>query len=101
MISARGARRWKDGHPWIFRSDVVTPPDRAAGGVEVVDQAGRAIGGALWSPASEISLRYVAPAGTALDAAWWRARLAAAIARRAHAESALQSALASSRARRR
>lgn len=83
MISARGARRWKDGHPWIFRSDVVTPPDRAAGGVEVVDQAGRAIGGALWSPASEISLRYVAPAGTALDAAWWRARLAAAIARRA------------------
>ncbi len=83
VVSARGARRWKDGHPWIFRSDVVTPPDRAAGGVEVVDQAGRSVGVALWSPASEISLRYVAPAGTVLDAAWWRARLAAAIERRA------------------
>ncbi len=83
VISARGARRWHDGHPWIFRSDVVTPPAGPAGAATVVDQAGRAQGVALWSPASEISLRFVArDPHTTLDAAWWRERLAAAIARR-------------------
>jgi 23S rRNA (cytosine1962-C5)-methyltransferase len=61
----------------------VTPPDATAGAVEVVDQANRPLGVALWSPASEISLRLVAPAGTEIDGAWWEERLAAAIARRA------------------
>jgi len=83
VISARGARRWKEGHPWIFRSDVVTPPVAPAGAVETVDQSGRALGVALWSPTSEISLRLVAPAGTALDAAWWEKRIGAAVERRA------------------
>ncbi|MEX2182138.1 MAG: class I SAM-dependent rRNA methyltransferase [Gemmatimonadaceae bacterium] len=84
VISARGARRWAGGHPWIFRSDVVTRPTADAGAVVVTDQGGRALGVALWSPASEISLRFVErdPAAT-LDAAWWRERLAAAIDRRA------------------
>lgn len=50
--------------------------------MDVVDQAGRALGVALWSPASEISLRYVAPAGTTLNAEWWRARIGAAVDRR-------------------
>lgn len=79
----RGARRWQDGHPWIFRSDIVTPPDAPAGVVRVLDQGGRAIGTALWSPQSEISLRLVGrdPA-LRLDAAWWEAQLATAIARR-------------------
>lgn len=84
VISARGARRWTDGHPWIFRSDVVMPPDVPAGAVDVEDQSGRALGVALWSPQSEISLRFVTrAAGTVLDAAWWDARLGVAIARRA------------------
>ena len=83
VISARGARRWTAGHPWIFRSDVVTPPDAEAGAVRVNDQAGRALGVALWSPASEISLRFVSrdPAEV-LDADWWKARLSAALERR-------------------
>lgn len=80
----RGARRWQDGHPWIFRSDIVTPPDAPAGAVRVLDQGGRPIGTALWSPQSEISLRLVGrdPALT-LDAAWWETRLRTAVARRA------------------
>jgi 23S rRNA (cytosine1962-C5)-methyltransferase len=79
----RGARRWQDGHPWIFRSDIVTPPDAPPGAVRVLDQGGRPIGTALWSPQSEISLRLVGrdPA-LRLDAAWWEARLQTAIARR-------------------
>ncbi len=83
VISARGARRWQDGHPWIFKSDVVRAPSSAAGAVSVIDQQGRPLGTALWSPASEISLRFVSRhADAALDVAWWGERLGAAIARR-------------------
>lgn len=84
VISARGARRLAGGHPWIFRSDVVRAPEAPAGAVRVTDQAGRPLGTALWSPASEISLRQVTRDPDApLDAAWWHDRLAAALARRA------------------
>ena len=82
-ISSRGARRWQDGHPWIFKSDVVTAPAAPPGAVRVRDGQGRALGTALWSPASEISLRFVTrEADATLDAAWWGARIGAAIARR-------------------
>lgn len=87
VISTRGARRWQQGHPWIFASDVITPPDGGAapaGAVDVRDPQGRALGTALWSPQSEIALRFVERrAGVVLDTAWWQARIAAAVARRA------------------
>lgn len=80
----RGARRWQDGHPWIFRSDIVTPPEAPSGAVRVLDQAGRPIGTALWSSQSEISLRFVGRnSGLSLDAAWWEGHLRAAVERRA------------------
>lgn len=83
VVSARGARRWLGGHPWIFKSDVVRPPSGPAGATPVTDPSGRPLGIALWSPASEISLRFVAREMDAtLDAAWWRERLAQAIRRR-------------------
>jgi len=84
VISSRGAKRYHDGHPWIFKSDVVSPPSAPAGAVSVTDQSGRPLGTALWSPQSEISLRFVTKqVGATLDAAWWRERIGAAIARRA------------------
>lgn len=83
VVSSRGARRWTLGHPWIFRSDVVAAPQSPPGTVSVTDQQGRVVGTALWSPESEISLRMVSRrAGEVLDAAWWHARIAAAVARR-------------------
>jgi 23S rRNA (cytosine1962-C5)-methyltransferase len=82
-VSARGARRWDSGHPWIFRSDVVVPPDSGAGVVDVQDQRGKPLGVALWSPRSEISLRLLdREAGATIDRAWWKARIAAANVRR-------------------
>lgn len=84
VISARGARRWQGGHPWVFKSDVARRPAGAAGAVRVEDQSGRPLGTALWSPQSEISLRFVTRDDAAtLDAAWWHTRLATAMARRA------------------
>ncbi|MGQ0538410.1 MAG: hypothetical protein ACT4R6_05650, partial [Gemmatimonadaceae bacterium] len=82
-INERGATRWQKGHPWVFRSDVVARPDAPAGAVRVLDARRRAIGVALWSPASEIALRFLdRDAAAQLDAPWWEERLATAIARR-------------------
>jgi 23S rRNA (cytosine1962-C5)-methyltransferase len=83
-ISPRGVKRIKGGHPWVFRSDVVTRPSAGAGIVRLESARGEPLGWALWSPASEISLRHLDgnPARTP-DAAWWHDRLAAALARRA------------------
>jgi 23S rRNA (cytosine1962-C5)-methyltransferase len=83
VISARGARRWLGGHPWVFRSDVVQPPDSPPGAVAVRDPQGRSLGWALWSPASEISLRLLdSDPGARIGEAWWRKKIAAAVARR-------------------
>jgi len=83
-VTAKGARRWQHGHPWIYRSDVARPPRSPAGAVRVEDHRGKPIGTALWSPASEISLRMVDRDPTAiLDAVWWGRRLRAAVQRRA------------------
>jgi 23S rRNA (cytosine1962-C5)-methyltransferase len=84
VVSARAAKRWEQGHPWIYRSDLEGRPDTAAGVVEVADRRGRRLGSALWSPASEISLRLLDRNPDApIDAAWWRHRIHDAHARRA------------------
>ena len=82
-MSARAAHRWEQGHPWIYRSDVDRRPDLAAGVVEVADPRGRRLGSALWSPASEISLRLLERnPDVPIDASWWKNRIHDAAARR-------------------
>jgi len=84
VVSARGAHRWAAGHPWIFRSDLVTGPSEPPGAVRVREKGGAVLGWALWSPRSEIVLRQLdRDAQATIDAAWWRARIAQAAARRA------------------
>lgn len=82
-VTARGAERWKQGHPWIYRSDVVEEPDKQPGIVPVTDRRGRFLGYALYSPKSEIRLRLLTRKEETIDAGWWTARIAAAAARRA------------------
>ncbi|MBI2537645.1 MAG: class I SAM-dependent rRNA methyltransferase [Gemmatimonadetes bacterium] len=83
VVSAKGAARWRQGHPWIYRSDVLTTGRTPAGPVRVTDRSGRFLGQALFSPASEIRLRLLTREEDPLDGAWWRARVEAAAARRA------------------
>ncbi len=83
VVTAKGARRWAQGHPWIYRSDVARPPDAAAGAISVREQNGRQLGWALWSPTSEISLRLLdRDPHASIDARWWRDRIGRALARR-------------------
>lgn len=82
MVSARGAARWRRGHPWIYRSDVRSVPDAPAGAVRVEDERGAVIGMALWSPASQISLRMLTTDAAAIDGAFWRRRIDRAAALR-------------------
>ncbi len=87
-VTAKGAKRWESGHPWIYRSDVAERPDCGPGAVLVRDQRSRPIGRALWSPKSEISLRLLdSNPDAVIDADWWRERIARAEARRIGLES--------------
>lgn len=72
-VSARGAARWAAGHPWIYRSDVVSNPD-APGIVSVRDNRGKFLGQALCSPRSEIRLRLLERSDAPISPAWWQAQ---------------------------
>ncbi len=81
-VTARGAERWKQGHPWIYRSDVAEEPDKKPGIVSVTDRKGKFLGQALYSPSSEIRLRLLTRGDEAIEATWWAERIAAAAGRR-------------------
>ena len=82
-VTAKGAARWRAGHPWIYRSDVADEPGDRAGVVRVTDRKGKYLARALYSPRSEIRLRLLTTDDVAIDRDWWRARIAAAASRRA------------------
>jgi 23S rRNA (cytosine1962-C5)-methyltransferase len=57
-ISARGAKRIKDGHVWVYRSDVASAEGIAPGAVvQVRDERGKLLGTAFYSNASQIAVR--------------------------------------------
>ena len=80
VISARGVARLRAGHVWVYRSDVVSADGIAPGAlVRVVDERGRAHGSALYSSASQIAIRMLAPGLVKDLPALIRERLLAAI----------------------
>jgi len=81
-VTAKGAARWRAGHPWIYRSDVAEEPRGEPGIVPVTDRRGKFLGQALYSPKSEIRLRLLSTGSAPIDVAWWRSRIAAAAAQR-------------------
>jgi 23S rRNA (cytosine1962-C5)-methyltransferase len=75
-ISRKGADRLAGGHPWIFRSDVVSAGDAGAGEiVHVLDARGRFLGQAHYSTSSQIALRMLSRSVEPIDLG---ARIAAA-----------------------
>jgi 23S rRNA (cytosine1962-C5)-methyltransferase len=82
-VTARGAERWKQGHPWIYRSDVAEESDKKPGIVSVTDRKGKFLGKALYSPSSEIRVRLLTRVDEPIDATWWTKRIGDAAERRA------------------
>ena len=75
-ISRKGADRLASGHPWIFRSDVVSTGDAGAGElVHVLDPRGRFLGQAHYSTSSQIAMRMLSRTPERVDLG---ARIAAA-----------------------
>jgi 23S rRNA (cytosine1962-C5)-methyltransferase len=78
-ISPRGEDRVKSGHPWIYRTDVIDVTAGPGDVVRVVNARQKVVGQALFSDQSQITLRMVARGDVDVDAAFWRARIAAAV----------------------
>ncbi|MEP6715823.1 MAG: class I SAM-dependent rRNA methyltransferase [Terriglobia bacterium] len=75
-VSRKGADRFRDGHPWIFRSDVLDASEAQPGDiVRVLDQQNRFLGQAHYSSASQIALRMLSGGAEPVD---FGARIAAA-----------------------
>ena len=74
-VNKKGADRVRNGHLWIYRSDLVDVD--AAGGsvVSVKDERGNFIGQALFSDASQIALRFLSLSNEEIDRDWWRRRI--------------------------
>jgi 23S rRNA (cytosine1962-C5)-methyltransferase len=80
VISARGVARLRAGHVWVYRSDLVSADGIAPGAlVGVVDERGRAHGTALYSSASQITIRMLSAGRVEDFSALIRERLLAAI----------------------
>jgi 23S rRNA (cytosine1962-C5)-methyltransferase len=82
-ISKRGADRIRNGHPWIYRSDVVSAAASAGDVVRVIDHRGRTVAHALYSDRSEIVLRVFTRGEDPPTLDTWRRRLEQAMAFRA------------------
>jgi 23S rRNA (cytosine1962-C5)-methyltransferase len=82
-VSPRGASRLKDGHVWVYRSDIVSAEGVPAGSlVSVVDHRGQTLGSALYSSSSQIAIRLISHEPVADFPALLRQRIADAIAYR-------------------
>jgi len=82
-VSRRGADRLKDGHIWVYRSDVVSADGIQPGAcVGVRDERGKFLGTALYSGASQIAIRLISREVVTDLSDLLRRRVAAAIAYR-------------------
>src|SRR4029079_19569148 len=79
LVSRRGEDRVRQGHPWIYRSDVVRVEAGPGDLVTVVGPRDRRLGAALYSDRSQIALRMVAVGDEKVTPDFWRARLPAAV----------------------
>ncbi|WP_225412390.1 class I SAM-dependent rRNA methyltransferase [Stigmatella hybrida] len=87
-VSLKGAKSLRRGTPWLYRTELVEPPEGEGRGrvVAVVDPQGNPIGQAFYAQRSPLALRLLTrrPATEEpTDEAFFRRRLEAALARRA------------------
>lgn len=74
-IRNRGAARIRNGHVWVYRSDVLEVTDVPPGGIAAVrDERDVLIGKAFYSSRSQIALRFLARKDIPIDEAFFQRR---------------------------
>jgi 23S rRNA (cytosine1962-C5)-methyltransferase len=82
-VAPRGAARLKDGHVWVYRSDILSAEDVLPGSlIRVTDHRGKPLGTAVYSSSSQIAVRMISHDPVADFPALLRQRIADAIAYR-------------------
>jgi 23S rRNA (cytosine1962-C5)-methyltransferase len=82
-VSPRGTSRLKDGHVWVYRSDIVSGDSVLPGSlVYVTDHRGKFLGTALYSSSSQIAIRMISSERVANFLPLLRQRIADALAYR-------------------
>jgi 23S rRNA (cytosine1962-C5)-methyltransferase len=82
-INRKAVGRLESGHPWIFRSDILSAGEAEPGEtVRVTGANGRVLGTAHYSSTSQIALRMLSRQILETEAAFFRERIAAAQAYR-------------------
>lgn len=82
FVNKKGAKRVRNGHLWIYKSDVLKA--EAVGGevVSVYDEAKNFVGKAFYSDSSEITLRIFTTGNEEINKDFWRKRILEARNRR-------------------
>jgi len=80
VVSSRGAQRIENGHPWVYRADLVDSQAQAGDRVVVRGPRGRTLGHALYSDRSQIAIRMLTRGDAAADDELVRRRIETAIA---------------------
>jgi 23S rRNA (cytosine1962-C5)-methyltransferase len=81
-VNKRGATRVRQGHLWIYRSDLVDVDADGGSVVSVKDEGGNFVGQAFYSDSSQIALRFLTPTNEDIDRNWWRRKIKACTERR-------------------
>lgn len=81
-VNNRGAARVRQGHLWIYRSDVTAIAAEGGSLVSVSDENGNFIGQALFSDSSQIALRFLSLTREEINREWWQQRIKDCAARR-------------------
>jgi len=81
-VNKRGATRVRQGHLWIYRSDVVEVDADGGSVVSVKDEGGNFVGQAFYSDSSQIALRFLTFANEEVDRDWWRSKIKGCAERR-------------------
>ncbi|HSE19214.1 MAG TPA: class I SAM-dependent rRNA methyltransferase [Pyrinomonadaceae bacterium] len=74
-VTKKGADRVRQGHLWVYASDVIEYEAEGGSIVTVKDERGNFVGQAMYSDASQISLRFLTQSNEEIDREWWRRRI--------------------------
>jgi 23S rRNA (cytosine1962-C5)-methyltransferase len=82
IVNGKGAKRIRQGHLWIYRSDVVRVEADGGEVVAVFDEQEKFVGKAFFSDKSEITLRFVSTKDETINKEFWTRKIIEASKRR-------------------